>query len=121
MNVSEVYGSDSQGREQKNRQENIDLFQNNTNHAIAVNTEAGGVALSLHDELQERMRVSFIVPSYNAASVRQALGRIRRVNGTHAVQNFVIAAGTVMEKVAAALERKLANLDSLLVDSDLVP
>lgn len=120
LNVSEVYGSDSQGREQRDRQENIDLFQSNANHAIAVNTEAGGVALSLHDELHERMRVSFIVPSYNAASVRQALGRIRRVNGTHAVQNFVIAAGTVMEKVAATLERKLANLDSLL-DSDLAP
>lgn len=123
MNVSQIYGTGSDGRPQKDtdRDRNKDLFQNNTNHAIVVNCEAGGVALSLHDELQERMRVSHIVPSYNASSVRQALGRIRRVDGTHAAQNFVIAAGTVMERVAAALERKLANLDALLTDEDLMP
>lgn len=120
-NVSQVYGSDSQGREQKDRQENIDLFQSDVNHAIAVNCEAGGVALSLHGLPGMRMRVSYLVPSYNAASVRQALGRIRRVDGTHAVQNICVASGTVMERVAAALERKLANLDALLTDADLIP
>lgn len=121
MNVSEVYGSDSQGREQRDRQESIDLFQSDVNHAIAVNCEAGGVALSLHATAGMRMRVSYLVPSYNAASVRQALGRIRRVDGSHANQSICVAAGTVMERVAAALERKLANLDALLTDADLVP
>ena len=121
-NVSEIYGTDSAGRPQKDedRDRNKDLFQENVNPAIVLNCEAGGVALSLHDERHERMRVSYIVPSYNASSVRQALGRIRRVDGTHAAQNLVIAAGTVMERVAAALERKLANMDALL-DEDLIP
>ena len=114
--VAQIYGSDSAGREQRDRQGNIDRFQRNEARIIAVNTEAGGAALSLHDETRERMRVSFIVPSYNASSVRQALGRIRRVGGTHAVQNFVIAAGTVMERVKISLERKLSNLDALLDD-----
>lgn len=116
--IAQVYGCDAAGRPQNDRQENIDRFQRNEAKVIAVNVEAGGAALSLHDELNERMRVSFLVPSYNASSVRQALGRIRRVGGTHAVQNFVIAAGTVMERVKISLERKLSNLDALL-DEDL--
>ena len=55
-----------------------------------------------------------------ASEFRQALGRTRRAGGTRAVQNVVIAAGTVMERVAGSVERKLGNLDALL-DSDFVP
>lgn len=120
--VAQIYGSDSSGRPQsdEDRDRNKDLFQRNLCRVIAVNVKAGGAALSLHDELHERMRVTFIVPSYDPTEVRQALGRGRRVHGTYIVQNFVLAAGTIMEEVAAALSRKLHNLDSLLAD-DLIP
>jgi hypothetical protein len=64
--------------------------------------------------------VSFILPAYEADDVKQALGRIRRCQGTHATQYFVIAAGTMQERVAATLERKFGCIDSLN-DNDLIP
>lgn len=106
------------GQKDTDRQAGIDAFQANGVHAIAVMTEAGGAALSLHDERKERPRVSLILPSWNSATVKQCLGRIRRCNGTHAVQYFVLAAGTVQERVAATLRTKLGNIDALN-DADL--
>lgn len=41
------------------------------------------------------------------------LGRIRRVNGTKAIQHFVLAADSVEERVARTLERKLGCIDTL--------
>lgn len=102
------------------RQANIDAFQNNEVHCISVMTEAGGAALSLHDVHHARSRVSLILPSWNAATVKQCLGRIRRCEGTHATQYFVLAAKTVQERVALTLQRKLGNIDALN-DADLLP
>jgi hypothetical protein len=114
--VASIYG----GQNDSDRQRLIDAFQANEIHVASINVSAGGVALSLHDLAHERQRVSYLVPSYNAAEVKQALGRIRRVGGTSVVQRFVIAAGTRMELVAARLSVKLACIDSLN-DNDLEP
>lgn len=114
--ITEVYGSQKEAE----RQRGIDLFQANVNRVAVVNLAAGGCGLSLHDERHERMRESFLVPSFSASEFRQALGRTRRAGGTKAVQNVVIAAGTVMERVGQSVQRKLGNLDALL-DSDFVP
>lgn len=111
-----VYG----GQREADRQAGIDAFQANACHCISVMAEAGGAALSLHDERKERPRTSLILPGWNAATVKQILGRIRRCNGTHATQIFVLAAGTVQERVAASLKRKLACIDALN-DGDLMP
>ena len=111
-----IYG----GQDDDERQAGIDAFQANKTHIISVMTEAGGAALSLHDELRQRPRVSLILPSWNSSTVKQCLGRIRRCNGTHATQYFVLAAGTVQERVAKTLERKLGNLDALN-DADFQP
>jgi len=116
VDVTEVHGSQSVGE----RQQGIDKFQSNVNRVAVVNLAAGGCGLSLHDEKRERMRESFLVPSFSASEFRQALGRTRRAGGTKAVQNVVIAAGTVMERVGQSVGRKLGNLDALL-DSDFVP
>ncbi len=104
-----VYG----GQKDEERQKGIDTFQKNKVHVASIMIEAGGAALSLHDETHTRPRVSFIPPSWRADSVKQCLGRIRRCNGTNVTQNFVFAAGTVQERVAVALERKLSNIDAL--------
>lgn len=114
--ITEVHGSQKEAE----RQRGIDLFQANANRVAVVNLAAGGCGLSLHDERHERMRESFLVPSFSASEFRQALGRTRRAGGTKAVQNVVIAAGTVMERVGQSVQRKLGNLDALL-DSDFVP
>jgi hypothetical protein len=98
----------------------IDGFQANRIHAAAVMLKAGGAALSLHDVRHERPRVSMITPAYEADLIKQAFGRIRRDGGTPVVQQFMIAAGTVMEAVAARLETKTGNIDALN-DGDMNP
>ena len=113
--ISEIYGC-----QKSDRQEQIDLFQANINHIVVVNVEAGGAALSLHDENHERMRVSLLIPSHNAASMKQAPGRIRRVGGTHSIVYYVMAAGTIQERVKRSLDRKLSNIDALNM-ADLLP
>lgn len=114
--VACIYG----GQKDTERQTGIDAFQNNRAHIAVVNIEAGGAGLSLHDASHTRPRESFLIPAYSAASVKQALGRIRRVNGTFATQNFVIAAGTIQERVKVSLDLKTKNIDALN-DGDLFP
>ena len=104
-----IYG----GQKDSDRQKGINDFQSNKTKIISVMTEAGGAALSLHDERKESPRVSLILPSWNSSTVKQCLGRIRRCNGTHATQYFVLAVGTIQERVAVSLKRKLGNIDAL--------
>jgi len=114
-----AYASIYGGQKDKERQEGIDAFQRNEIHVLVAMAAAASCALSAHDERHERPRVSLISPGYNASDVKQGLGRIRRVNGTKAVQHFVMAANSVEERVARTLERKLANIDTLN-DGDLI-
>lgn len=115
VKCASIYG----GQSDKERQEGIDAFQNNKTHVIVGMMQACSVALSLHDVKHERPRVSLISPSYTASDVVQALGRIRRVGGTAAVQKIVLAADSVEERVARSVNRKIDNIDSLC-DKDLV-
>jgi SNF2 family DNA or RNA helicase len=115
IEYGEVYG----GQKEEERQLAIDRFQANELHVMIVMTAAGGAALSLHDTKHERPRVSLITPSFNAAEVRQALGRIRRCNGTNVEQYFVLAAKTIEDQVSRKLEAKLNNIDTLN-DNDLI-
>lgn len=108
----------------KVRQSQVDAFQNNDVHCISVMAQAGGAALSLHDVHHQRPRTSLMLPSWSAAEVKQCLGRIRRCEGTHSTQYFVLAAGTVHERVARSLKRKLGNIDAFneaITDADLIP
>lgn len=116
LNISEVHGDQTQ----LERQRDVDLFQDNTNHVALVMTEAGGAGLNLHDVLHVRPRVSYLTLGWNAASVKQALGRIHRVGGTKSEQYFVIATDTVEETTAVYLQKKLACIDALN-EGDLSP
>jgi hypothetical protein len=118
--VATVCGGQHETATTNERQDAIDAFQRNEVHVAAVMAKAGGAALSLHDIRKERPRVSYTLPAYEADLIRQCLGRIRRCEGTHATQFFVIAAGTIQERVAASLERKLGNM-AALNESDLIP
>lgn len=113
--IGQVYG----GQKEDERQRDITEFQENRKHVMIVMTAAGGAALSLHDDRHERPRVSLITPSFNAAEVKQALGRIRRCNGTNVEQYFVLAANTVEDRVAIKMESKIENIDTLN-DNDLI-
>lgn len=109
-----IYG----GQPERERQAGIDAFQRNEVHVMVGMSSACGVALSLHDERHERPRVSLISPGYSASELLQALGRIRRVGGTHATQKIVLAANSVEERVAKAVEGKIDNI-AALTDGDL--
>jgi len=115
--IASVYG----GQKDDERQSCIDRFQADELQEIVVMAQAGGAGISLHGikELGRRPREAFVIPSYKADDLVQCFGRTRREGGSHATQHLVIAAGTVQEKVAKALEVKLDNL-SALCDSDLM-
>ena len=104
------------GQSADERQQNIDLFQQDDEHALVVNIAAGGTGISLHDVRGERPRVALICPSFNVKDHLQALGRIHR-NGAQsdALQKILVANGTVEEAVLKAIENKSENI-SLLHD-----
>jgi superfamily II DNA or RNA helicase len=114
VQFASIYG----GQNERERQAGIAAFQANEVHVMVGMSSACGVALSLHDERHERPRVSLISPSYSASELVQALGRIRRVGGTHATQKIVLAAGSVEENVAKAVSGKVNNIGAL-TDADL--
>lgn len=110
-----IYG----GQNEAERQRGIDAFQSNRIHVMIGMMQACSVALSLHDVKHERPRVSLISPSFTASDVVQALGRIRRVGGTTAVQKIVLAANSVEERVAKSVNRKIDHIETLC-DKDLM-
>ena len=123
--MSQILGTDCivQGTRGKsddaNRQKNIEDFQSNRSRVILVGVQAGGAGLSLHDEHGGHPRVSLISPSYSAQDLIQCLGRIHRANSqSPAVQHIVYAAGTVEEKIAASVRKKINQMD-LLTDGEL--
>ena len=63
-------------------------------------------------------RTSFICPTFSAVDLKQVLGRPHRDGGGHSIQWLVYFRGTVEERVAKSVERKIANLD-MLNDGDL--
>ena len=82
---------------------------------------AGGVGISLHDTSGERPRVALISPTFSAVDLKQALGRVHRAGSkTKSVQRIIFAAGTVEDRVCAAVRKKLHNLD-LINDDELNP
>jgi hypothetical protein len=109
VKYASIYG----GQRDSERQAGIDSFQRNETHVMVGMMQACSVALSLHDERHERPRVSLISPSYSASDVMQALGRIRRVGGTMATQKIVLAAESVEERVARAVQRKIDCMETL--------
>jgi len=110
------------GQSQEQRDNQIGAFQTNENRICICMIQAGGVGVSLHDVRGTHPRVALINPSWSAVEVKQALGRIHRAGGTKALQIFVLAAGTIEEKMYRAIKRKLGNISALngeLTDSDL--
>ena len=99
----------------------IDGFQADEQRIIVLNSEAGGIAISLHDTRGDFPRVGLVFPGYSAVVVSQVLGRLHRDGGkSPAHYRFVFAAKTIDVRVQRAFENKLDNL-AALCDSDLIP
>lgn len=108
------------GQNAIDRQNIIERFQRNEIQVVIANIQAGGVGVSLHDPTGKRPRLSIISPTFSAADLKQALGRVHRASGAASVQKICFAAGTVEEHTAEVCARKLAHID-LLNDGDMQP
>jgi hypothetical protein len=95
------------------RQEFIDAFQRNEIHVMLVQAQAGGTGLSLHD-LHGRPRTALLCPTEHVEQLVQCLGRIHRSGAvSKAVQQILVAPGTIEDAVAANMRRKLGHLNTL--------
>jgi superfamily II DNA or RNA helicase len=98
----------------------VDDFQAGAERIIICMVEAGGQSISLHDTIGGSQRISLICPTYNPISLQQILGRTYRAGSkTIPIMKLVYAAGTVEEKVAETVNRKLDNI-AALNDGDLM-
>lgn len=114
-NISIVKG----GQTVRERQRNIDLFQNNTNHLILLTMQSGRESISLHDQHGGHPRVSLISPSWSAQDLVQALGRIHRAEGkTTCLQYLVYCNGTIEDRICEIIQRKIETIN-LINDGDL--
>jgi hypothetical protein len=123
LKIGCIYG----GQKDRERDEVLRLSREDRLDAIICMIQAGGVGISLHATEGMRLRTSFISPSFSASETTQCLGRLRRANGQHSVQTFLLLNDSVEVRVKAAIDRKLKNLDAFnsieklsLEDSDLM-
>lgn len=117
-----IFGSDPHGRPQTDdqREANIQKFQTNKSKLLLLTIQAGGVGLSLGDELGGAPRLAFHNLPLSTVDMVQLLGRIHRANSkTKSVNRIVLVDGVEIEKkVFAILNKKIGNL-SALQDDDL--
>lgn len=101
------------------RTANIDAFTEDKERVIVVQIKAGGTGTNLNDQHGKHPRVALISPSFSMVTMKQALGRVARVNNaTTSQQRIIYAAGTPEEKACSAVRAKIKNLEAL-TDGDL--
>lgn len=102
------------GQSDKDRQYDIDSFQNDTKRILIANIAAGNAGVSLHDLNGKHPRHTILSPSYSAINLLQALGRCHRANGkSPVIQKIMFAANTIEEDACRKVQAKLQNLDAL--------
>jgi superfamily II DNA or RNA helicase len=98
----------------------VDAFQSGSERLLLCMTDAGGQSISLHDVHGYARRISLICPTYNPVALQQVLGRTLRAGSKSTpIMKLVYAAGTVEEKVAETVNKKLDNI-AALNDGDLM-
>lgn len=102
------------------RERVMEDFQANRERIVLCMVDAGGQSLDLHDLEGGFRRISLICPTYNPVALQQVLGRTYRAGSRSIpVMKLVYAAGTIEEKVAETVNKKLDNI-SALNDGDLM-
>jgi len=103
----------------KNRQRYADEFQCNKIRELIVQSECGGVCLSLQDLDGFHPRIGLVMPCHSAVTFRQLAGRLPRDGGLSPARYRVLFANKSVEVLMhKALSMKLNNLDALC-DADL--
>jgi superfamily II DNA or RNA helicase len=99
------------GRNEKIRQNYIDLFQVNKEKVLITNIAAAREGLNLGDEVGGHPRLSLISPTYSVQKLKQALGRVHRENSkTKSIQKLLYIANTQEQEVVDSVGQKLENL-----------
>ena len=112
------------GRNEKIRGKNVELFQENKEIVLVTNIAAAREGLNLGDELGGYPRLSILSPTYSVVKLKQALGRIHRENSkTKSIQKILYVANTQEEDVVDNMGQKLENLtlinNGTITDDDL--
>ena len=107
------------GLKNEERDQIVENFQINSHKILGVTLKAGGTCLGYHDLNGNYPRVSLLNPSPSAFDTLQGFGRIWRSGGKSICrQRFLYAAGTYEARLAARIEKRVANMD-MLTDGDL--
>ena len=115
----EIHGGNTPG----DRQLALDEFQSNKNRVMLAMIQAGGISVDMHDIHHQRQRVSLITPGFNSSELKQAFGRVHRAGGTASIQQLILAAKTIEERVYDKVSGKLQNISAAngeLTDEDLI-
>lgn len=120
---SKLGGLEIQGDQNSHeRQAAIEAFQNDKNHFIICQMQAGGTGISLHQENDtKRPRATIISPCFDARLFKQVLGRCHRVGSRDPVTQYIAfdASSDIEVKMCKAIERKIRAIDTLN-DGDLL-
>lgn len=96
------------------RQNNIDRFNADEEPVILVNSQAGGLALSLPDTRGKHFRAGVVSLGYSSKVTRQVFGRLPRADSvSKSFYRVPLIAGTVQEKIHRAVSAKLNQMDAL--------
>ena len=107
------------GQGDKERQNDIDDFQDDRKRVIICNIAAGGVGVSLHDIRGKFPRCAVISPTWSHVNFQQTLGRVWRVGGlSKSYQRICYAAKCIEETICRKVQDKL-NCLNVLHDGDL--
>jgi superfamily II DNA or RNA helicase len=112
------------GRNQKDRQNNIELFQSNKETLLITNIAAAREGINLQDLDGTHPRLSLFSPPYSIIKLKQALGRVHRENSkSKSIQKIIYIANTQEEAVVESVGKKLENLTLInngeITDNDL--
>ncbi len=89
-------------------------FQANREFLLINQIGAGGASVSLHDTTGDRPRSAYIFPSDNPVHMRQATGRVDRVGGVTASEQWIpCVQGTISEKMVERARRKMLGFDTI--------
>lgn len=111
-NISIIKG----GQSAKDRQINIDRFNNEKTRYMILSFGAGGAGLSLHHTPNKKYPSEiFLPPVWNSEDLVQVLGRAHRINSQSTTyQNLIWFADTMEERIADKVKTKCAALKEVV-------
>ncbi len=121
-NALKNYGVDGimiTGKDSKNRDANVEKFNNNDNCRFCIMTgTSGGLSLNLQDKQGGRRRYMLISPNYNMTNIHQITGRIFRQGQKSLGAAFVFypKVGNLLAKILATLAMKSETVKKTLKD-----